>query len=147
MPLRSLGGSGSGTFGWMHCVYFQDDDDDKALEIHKMGTIYRNSTITIAASMATNSQEGFFRTEPEITEDSSRPGHRFEVEVPYSSVGDIIMYQGWRNITIVDTNPLDTRGWALQEYLLSPRILNFTKAQLLLDCYRDRNKQLWKTNT
>lgn len=40
--------------------------------------------------------------------------------------------EGWSRK--IDESPLHKRGWVLQERLLSPRLLYFTRAQILFEC-------------
>ena len=43
----------------------QDDQEDKTFEIAQMPNVYYNSTLTIAASRATNVREGFLEERSE----------------------------------------------------------------------------------
>jgi hypothetical protein len=46
------------------CI-IQDDQADKAIEIEKMGSIYKNSSLTIVASSSKSASEGFLQTRDE----------------------------------------------------------------------------------
>ncbi|TLD11601.1 hypothetical protein PspLS_11501, partial [Pyricularia sp. CBS 133598] len=83
----------------------QDDEGDKAGEIPKMGEIYANCIISIAASSASSSKEGFLDVPPMC-------------------------------------NLPEARAWALQEYLLPPRILSFQRLELVLYCRKSSRRRV-----
>ena len=106
----------------------QDDPSDKDVEIAQMPNIYRNSTFTIAASRAAHVQDGFLgeRSATELSEAA--------FQLPYqcqrpAARGSITLVR-----TLVRPEPLDLRGWALQERLLSPRTMEFGTHQLRFMC-------------
>jgi hypothetical protein len=107
----------------------QDDPHDKSVEIGQMPNIYRNSTVTIAASRASSVVEGFLgdRTATNF------PDQVFEL--PYQcqngQLGSITLIR-----THIEPEPLDVRGWTLQERLLSPRTLEFGTRQLRWICQK-----------
>jgi hypothetical protein len=101
------------------CI-IQDDDDDKAREISKMPLIYSQATITIAASHANSVHDGFL---------GDRTPLRQYFQLPYLCLieqelqeGSITLYRGRYEEY---EQPLESRGWAFQERLLSPRILDY----------------------
>ena len=106
----------------------QDNPDEKAVEISQMQNVYCNSTLTIAASRAAKVSEGFL---------ADRSGTPFPDEVfnfPYkakrlANLGSVTLIR-----TQINPEPVDTRGWCLQERLLSPRTLEFGSRQLRFIC-------------
>ncbi|RYO96356.1 hypothetical protein DL765_011607 [Monosporascus sp. GIB2] len=116
-------------FLWVDALcILQDDQDDKAREIADMPNVYRNSIFTIAASRAGGVHEGFLADRNA----TDFPGLVFTLA--YQCRG--IALRG--SITLIKTQtepePLDRRGWALQERLLSPRTLEFSTRQLRFIC-------------
>lgn len=96
-----------------------------------MGDNYKNSFLTIAAASAVDDQAGFLgpRGTTSILRDlppvSGIPAGLMVREVP-EEVGSCQQDEL--------SEPLYTRGWVLQERLLSPRVLSFGSAELRWDC-------------
>lgn len=110
------------------CIY-QDSEDDKAAEISRMATYYKSATVTICASAAASCDQGFL--------------HRRE-ELPYA-VGPIrlaLKFEDGRpcgHIYLADdslqpTEATATRGWTMQESLLSRRLLIYAQRQVYWNC-------------
>jgi len=107
----------------------QDDDERKGEEISKMDEVYSEATITICASRAEDVHQGFlfdrgvrvFSTRV-VTTSSDRPNEN-------SKPGFLVSgkLSNW-------TEPLDLRSWALQERLLSRRVLSFGKVGTRWHC-------------
>ncbi len=118
------------------CI-IQDDPDDWAVESSMMADIYGNASITIAASVAENSHAGFLRdADPtfEFTEirGEGHGGTEFSIYVRASR-----SHVGYTDIARADRgsqNPLGQRAWAFQEYLLSPRLLQFGPTEVIWAC-------------
>ena len=122
------------------CI-IQDSPTDWVVEAANMGNIYRNSLLTIAASGSTESISGCFAERKDF---SGRPC-KLGLRVPE----DIF---GWRSGAVyvrlkqsrgdnaifaeraAERGPLDSRGWVLQERVLSTRILNYTSQELRWEC-------------
>jgi hypothetical protein len=110
------------------CI-LQDDDEDKGREFSKMATTYKNAVVTLAAATAEAASQGFLNTVPpkqkpflpkqkiQIPMDDGRKGVIYLSDKPYQPM-----------------HPLDTRGWTLQEFMLSSRMLIFSGYQLLWQC-------------
>lgn len=114
----------------------QDDEQDRITEIANMGQIYENAFLTIAASSAKGSDDGFL--EPNKCPSLSAPirlnGELLEAYwVPYGrGLIDSHMYTpawGEKPRPVRDVEPLHHRGWTFQEALLSKRILLFSTFQ------------------
>ncbi|KAH6714839.1 heterokaryon incompatibility protein-domain-containing protein [Leptodontidium sp. MPI-SDFR-AT-0119] len=106
------------------CI-IQDDTEDKVAEINRMGTIYKNSTLTIAAANTTSVRESFLSPRP-IPATWSVP-----YLLPNGKFGNLWISAGQLKVI---SSPLDTRAWALQESLLSPRVLWYGPTALKWKC-------------
>jgi hypothetical protein len=107
------------------CI-IQDNPDDKDREIRKMGDYYKSSVVTIAAATASTVTGGFLhpRTPP--------PACELPLYLPNEPPGKICAV-----IKIFNDRPkepLHTRAWALQEFLLSPRLLIFGTREAVWQC-------------
>lgn len=111
----------------------QDDEEDWLQESKQMGSIYEQAELTIAACHAVDSQEGFFFPRlppPPIVE---LPNF-----LPAKSGTARMVYASIRLDTVTDTFPehgaLNFRAWATQEWLLSRRMVFFTKGVIVWSC-------------
>lgn len=115
------------------CI-IQNDGDDWATQSRVMATIYGNAFLTIAATTAKKSSEGLFAEPnsrlPRTHELSSPPGTRVFAHRD-NSHNFLKEMQGEPS---PDLYPLHTRGWTLQEHLLSPRILHFGPDEIHWEC-------------
>ncbi|KAF1833342.1 HET-domain-containing protein [Decorospora gaudefroyi] len=115
------------------CI-IQDSLRDWELESSKMGSIYQNSYITISA---TNSGDSSARCLLE---------RRKPVKIPYENTTGKEFALRARKILnhhpshathggpAKPIGPLTSRAWALQEHVLSTRILHYTATELLFEC-------------
>jgi hypothetical protein len=118
------------------CI-IQDSEEDWLQESSVMGSIYSNSTCTLAASASSDSNGGLFgkrdqrKTSPCILSFPSNAGvsEGFLIHSPFSTLPDemyeLALYQ----------DPLPTRGWVMQEAELSPRTIHFSTDQLIWRCW------------
>jgi len=110
------------------CI-IQDDDADKAREIAQMPLIYSNALFTIAASSAAAARNGFLRQRRETADENM-------FEFLFLDAGNQI--GRLRGVHVPEEGyakaPLNTRGWCLQERLLSMRILEYDCRQLRWIC-------------
>lgn len=98
-------------------------------EIAKMGSIYKGSLVTISASSASNTNVGFLK-EREPPFDPS-----WVVRLPFfDEQGKESEYFVTFTTVHHPRDPLDVRGWTLQEHLLSTRLLVFKAHQLEWKC-------------
>ena len=110
------------------CI-IQDSTDDWRQESALMSKVYGNSSLNISAAGAEDGSIGcFFPRRPDwldsrkITTSSEDTRLRYICHDPYFEHEDL------------DGMPLMNRGWALQERVLAPRTLHFTKSQLFWEC-------------
>lgn len=90
-----------------------------------MGSIYGGSTITIAATGAPDGTKGCFLKPLGFI-------GKIHIEPTTGEIWDIAPSRFHRSVV---NSPLAGRGWALQERLLSPRTLHFSKTELFWECY------------
>ena len=133
------------------CI-IQDDQIDWDTEAAKMGDIYQNSYLTIAATSSPSSEIPFLRPRPpEYKPKTIRffNPHRLSNAINnpsfFGGTGDIIPLRIRQGPTLHGVhlsellNPrihgaLTTRGWALQERVLSTRIVHFTDEGIKWEC-------------
>jgi hypothetical protein len=121
------------------CI-IQDDPGDWAQEASRMGEVYGHANVTIAATTSESSFDGFLQ--------NREPSYRWSSNFIFKEV------QSFRSDVLVEEPgvlhfryPLETsvakhlescrwetRGWTLQEKLLSTRNLYFTKDVIYLEC-------------
>ncbi|KUJ14969.1 HET-domain-containing protein, partial [Mollisia scopiformis] len=113
------------------CI-IQDDPVDWEKESISMSEVYGNSWVNIAASWAKDCSEGcLYRSNPKID--------RFQVEVKawqdrQVRLQTLEVIPANMVLNSISMSVLSDRGWVLQERLLSPRTLHFTKAQIFWEC-------------
>ncbi|KAK1989119.1 heterokaryon incompatibility protein [Colletotrichum cereale] len=103
----------------------QDCEMDKDKEIANMAMIYKNAAVTIAAGTAVKAADGFLNMKRTYL-----PEDKFRVPMPDGIKGTVHL----RAEAHVPKHALDERGWVLQEFLLSSRMLVFSEYELLWQC-------------
>lgn len=107
------------------CVV-QDDYDKKASMLANMGRIYSRAVLTLVAACGSDASAGLVG----VTANSRPP--ILTLTTPYQHV-DLL----GRPPTLADmlkTSRYETRGWTLQERLLSTRCLYFSEQQMYFQC-------------
>ncbi|KAM0252553.1 hypothetical protein ACHAQJ_007685 [Trichoderma viride] len=118
------------------CI-IQDSDEDKAKQLGKMHSIYRNSYFTINAACANSTHEGFLQ--------KSRPQRVPSAHIPFPcpdrSLGSVWLakpldtdIQDASHSYWDELEPITHRGWCYQEKLLPPRSLIFASDTLKYHC-------------
>lgn len=123
-------------FSWLWidslCI-IQGDSEDWSREASRMATVYGLSSLNIAATAALDGTIGcLFERDLKYTEMQKvevKINHQKQV---YTFV-DRFLYR--ENIA---SAPLTRRAWAVQERILAPRTLHFTKSQLFWECRTNR---------
>ncbi|KAE9374007.1 HET-domain-containing protein, partial [Stipitochalara longipes BDJ] len=111
------------------CI-LQDSDEDKGREIDNMKNIYKNAYFTISAACTRACEDGFLQ--PRIR--NPQPQH---FKIPYACPNGImgtIILQTPKHYIKPEDEPLNKRGWTLQERLLSPRLLIYGITDLYWEC-------------
>jgi hypothetical protein len=107
------------------CI-LQDSPADWASQSELMSSIYGNSHLTLSAMSSSHGDEGFL---------TLRDPYR-RLKTRFLAVGDApgcyihVRYPQYE----ISKKVLMSRGWILQELLLSPRVLHYTSTQLVFDC-------------
>jgi hypothetical protein len=114
------------------CCIIQDSVSDWDKEAAQMERIYASAFVTIAATCAASTHEGFLhRSRPQFepvkvsipTQRDGRPGCEF------------ILSPGNRHQSRdIVSSPWNKRGWTFQERHLSARILHFCKERICFEC-------------
>jgi hypothetical protein len=99
--------------------------EDWKQESERMEIIFSSAYCTLAASLAKRSSDGFLRQRPSI------PPLQIETEG-----GDYLYVSAEIGNFLEDTKvaPLNTRGWVLQERILSRRTIHFCEKQTYFEC-------------
>ncbi|KAF9458498.1 heterokaryon incompatibility protein-domain-containing protein [Collybia nuda] len=110
------------------CI-IQDSEEDKAHEISKIHSIFRNAFLTIVAARAENASAGFLHNKISLNTPSSLP-----FIAPDGSTGVMLLSEQERS----PPESTDQRAWCLEERVLSPRALVYSKNALQYECQAGR---------
>jgi hypothetical protein len=117
----------------------QDDPYDWQVESAKMCDIYRDVYCTIAANAAQSNGQGCFMEKHGL----SLPTNSCRLVVEENGHRSVIVLlpprPSWKNQIL--SSPLNSRAWVLQERLISPRILHFTKDAIFWECSELKSSQ------
>jgi hypothetical protein len=104
----------------------QDEMKDWETESKNMANVYQNSLLTIAAAASPDSQTGCF-----LQRESG-----MEMKIKHGKCTFYLQHinRNWA-LPSPTGGPLQSRGWVLQEMLLSQRILFFSEDQLFWECH------------
>ena len=120
-------------FLWIDALCIvQDDLADWAREAARMADVYGSAHLTIAATSAKSSTDGFLKR-PQVTA-ASIPYHVDTCTEPAGCL--VITYEPERDswYSSIEMTRWNTRGWTFQERLLSKRVLHFTARRLFWEC-------------
>jgi hypothetical protein len=113
----------------------QDEPSDWAREADRMGDVYENASLNIAATAFLSSASGLFvpksADKPKLLTASvdMRLG-----DFHLTGTFELVQERAWTSR--VDKAPLNKRAWVTQERFLSPRKLHFGRDQLLWECHQ-----------
>ncbi|KAF5597145.1 serine threonine kinase [Fusarium pseudocircinatum] len=107
------------------CI-IQDDPEDWRREAARMGQVFSNAYCTIAATSAATSNEGFLTPRFNSTLFAT-------FKTPGGGLLHISEFMEDCNRDL-ESAPLNTRGWVMQERALSRRTIHFTKTQVYWEC-------------
>ncbi len=118
------------------CI-IQDSNEDKVRQLSMMGQIYRSSYVTIIAACGTSVNEGFLhKPRPKKVPDA-----RIPYQCPDGTVGSVLVASSLDFLPgdcsrsyYDDLEPVNHRGWCLQERILPPRCFIYASHTLQYDC-------------
>ncbi len=125
------------------CI-IQKDAEDWVSESARMDQVYGNAYFTIVASSSRNVEGGLFKAGPHGERPPCTLLHDAELfEMPKGETDPALFNKSGRLDSSEPRFPLDeeaifSRAWALQEWLLSPRLLVFTGAGVFFVCEKYR---------
>lgn len=115
-------------FIWIDCLCIvQDSEEDWKQQSSEMGTIYSQAAITIRAAAGSGCDHGIFA--PRFKHRG--PSVKIPCVVSGKATGECFLRRQPLNGI---TEPLDKRGWALQEALLAGRVLTFGSVEMTWEC-------------
>jgi hypothetical protein len=106
------------------------DGSDWKEEATRMGDVYANSYITLAATASPDSEGGLLHTRSPL---SVWPCRTRATWTCFPAGELVISVPDWA--TESDLQPLASRAWVFQEWLLSKRLLHFGKDQVRWQCF------------
>lgn len=124
-------------FLWIDALCIvQDNPEDWEREAARMQHVYSGSTLTIAASGAQDTSEGFFAHEAPRFRSASVPAERILLRVDsFANRKPMIIQIRDQGGLHEGMSPiLQTRGWTLQETVLSSRVVQCVQSELYWRC-------------
>ncbi|KAH6659131.1 heterokaryon incompatibility protein-domain-containing protein [Truncatella angustata] len=129
-------------FVWIDslCIV-QDDELDWKIQAPKMGDIYANAFLTVAAASSSSPADGILGERPTRWHTRTTT-----ITNPLNGVStDLCVRQRaidmWGTAREANPDYLDSRAWIWQERILSTRTIVFTKAALRFEC---RSTSIWE---
>ncbi|KAH6699802.1 heterokaryon incompatibility protein-domain-containing protein [Leptodontidium sp. MPI-SDFR-AT-0119] len=129
---------------WIDCLcIIQDDPQDWEQQGAAMSSVYRHAYLTISASASSDSTSGCFPVRDRhsyTTPAEQSMSHRLpsDISMPQSTMIGTF----GSSYDLVASEPLSTRGWTLQERVLSPRTVHYASDQLYFKC----ESEVWSLN-
>ena len=108
----------------------QDSNQEWVHEASLMGDIYANSSLTISATNSSDSEGGLYYSRSPLSVWPCRIAANWDC-LPAAKL--VIYIPGWVKERAME--PLSTRGWAFQEWLLSKRTIHFSRDQIRWECH------------
>lgn len=112
----------------------QDSAEDWAHEAALMCSVYSGATLTLSADGSNSATQGLFQTEQTLSKLDYKTYVDFEGdETP------LVLLKRCNHPTLSSralsmAEPIDQRGWTMQERLMSRRVLHFTSDEMVWEC-------------
>lgn len=119
------------------CCILQDSSDDWNIEASRMRDVYSGAAVTIVAARAPKTSTGIFS-------ERAKNIWGMACELPWgtsTSQSVRIRSSSYTLSNSAYSNPLQARGWTLQEGLLSPRTLSYCADQMVWECSKYRTDE------
>ncbi|KAK2751520.1 heterokaryon incompatibility protein [Colletotrichum kahawae] len=115
------------------CI-IQDSAEDWAHEAALMCEVYSGATLTLSADGSNSATQGLFQTDQAL----SKLDYRTYID-PDGNVTPMVLIKPQAHPTVSGcslglSQPIDSRGWTMQERLMSRRVLHFTSDELAWEC-------------
>lgn len=111
------------------CI-IQDSAADWDTEAIQMEYVYNNCFFNIAATHSANGEGGLFTRRDPLVNLPVRVQATYDGEEPKF----LMSINANRWVEAFEREPLNTRGWVIQERIFSPRICHFTSNQVIWEC-------------
>lgn len=124
---------------WIDAIcIIQDSKEDWLIESTQMSEIYRNGALSISAATSQNSREGFLNNLPSLVKSQETTELRLSSTENDDRVVKLALRlpdeddETLRSLFL--SSKLHTRGWCLQETIISPRILHYGTRSIHYQC-------------
>ncbi|KAK1828729.1 heterokaryon incompatibility protein-domain-containing protein, partial [Podospora conica] len=118
------------------CI-MQDSKEDWETESALMASVYGHAIVNIAASSSCDSRGGlFYQRDPLTVQPFAARGRN----IPGLADGWYL----WKNDnrwSALSSQPLNRRGWVLQERLLSARTIHYSDTEVIMHCLEDMSSE------
>ncbi|KXH62870.1 heterokaryon incompatibility protein [Colletotrichum salicis] len=110
----------------------QDSVEDWAHEAALMFAVYSDAALTLSADGSNSATQGLFQ--------SNQTLYTLDSKTYYDPGGDDLVYIKRSSHASLSgrasdmTQPIDQRGWTMQERLMSRRVLHFTEEEMVWEC-------------
>ncbi|KAK1716825.1 heterokaryon incompatibility protein-domain-containing protein [Colletotrichum acutatum] len=110
----------------------QDSVEDWAHEAALMCAVYSGATLTLSADGSNSATQGLFQSNQTLS--------ALDYKTYYDPGADDLVYIKRPSHASLSgrasdmTQPIDQRGWTMQERLMSPRVLHFTSEEMVWEC-------------
>jgi Heterokaryon incompatibility protein (HET) len=122
-------------YSWIDALCIvQDDNNEWKIEAVRMQEFYSGSLITIAATDAADGSMGCFPQSLSVDGDLDRNGSVLTIGNIEDDLRCIVRVQPGDIRTFAADSVLNTRGWVLQEMVLSHRIVHLMRSGLYWEC-------------
>ncbi|KAF1826655.1 HET-domain-containing protein, partial [Dissoconium aciculare CBS 342.82] len=116
------------------CI-LQDSKPDWELENPRMAEVYGNAYLTISATSARSATQGFLSPRDAIDVTSVLIGKVSHHDETYPVYLSEPLLENIRDVELhIQDEPLTSRAWALQERMLSQRVVHFASKGMLWQC-------------